>query len=458
MGAVTLARLIGLEALRRPRSILAAIMLALSAGFLILPDASADYATLTFKGQRLAYTPAVMGFISGAEFVAFSLVLVTLAMSAMVPMRSWRAVFGVVQAPSWRLALGAWMAAFAAGAFLLACIFSGGLVRGWDVLGADGQRLYGLWTYFTWTFGLGIVGAGLAALAYSVFALRMAGRPGLLMGAAFLAWIALLLSMILSGLDLAGQDFARDHMFQNAQKLDLGIGLLGGMRSHATVATLPVGDLFTTPGGGAFVASRVGYVVGAALTAAAAAGPRLAPLDQNGRRTRAAGPGQLSRLVAAWGLNGVLFGQTWGGPFWALVLALVTMGVQAANPGSPLAVIALGFGWGLFMLRWPELCEAFEHGALRSLVQPSVLGPWRVRALLFGQIVLQMTVLALPLLLSLLVAGSWRGLGWLGIQILAGGGLCVGLGRLRGGATLFSLAALVWWYLLVSGDVRLPAG
>ena len=41
MGAFTLARLIALEALRRPRAVLATVMLALSAGFIVLPDPGA---------------------------------------------------------------------------------------------------------------------------------------------------------------------------------------------------------------------------------------------------------------------------------------------------------------------------------------------------------------------------------------------------------------------------------
>jgi len=75
MGAFTLARLIALEALRRPRAVLATIMLALSAGFIILPDPGANYATMTLHGAPLVYTPAVMGIITGEMFIAFSMVL-----------------------------------------------------------------------------------------------------------------------------------------------------------------------------------------------------------------------------------------------------------------------------------------------------------------------------------------------------------------------------------------------
>src|SRR5271168_4356406 len=123
MGALTLSRLIALDALRRPRAVLASIMLALAAGFVILPSPSAPYVTLSFKGHPMIYTPAVMGFIAGGEFVAFGIVLCVLAMSALMPMRAWRSAIGVASAPSWKIALGLWIAAFGVGLFLLTCIF-----------------------------------------------------------------------------------------------------------------------------------------------------------------------------------------------------------------------------------------------------------------------------------------------------------------------------------------------
>ena len=190
MGAFTLARLMALEALRRPRAVLATIMLALSAGFVILPDPGAPYATMTFHGAPLIYTPAVMGIIAGEMFIAFSMVLVVLAMSALAPLRAWRAVAGVASAPSWKLALGLWTAAFGAGLFLLSCIFGGALLRASSVLGASGDWLRGLWIFFTWSYGLGIVGAAFAATLYSVLALRLATRPGLLMAATFVAFLS----------------------------------------------------------------------------------------------------------------------------------------------------------------------------------------------------------------------------------------------------------------------------
>ncbi len=57
MGALTLARLIAREASRRPRAILATIMLALSAGFVILPDPGAAYATMRFHGAPWSIRP-----------------------------------------------------------------------------------------------------------------------------------------------------------------------------------------------------------------------------------------------------------------------------------------------------------------------------------------------------------------------------------------------------------------
>ena len=61
-------------------------------------------------------------------------------------------------------------------------------------------------------------------------------------------------------------------------------------------------------------------------------------------------------------------------------------------------------------------------------------------------------------MIALAGAGRTHGLQWLGIQIAVAALLCVGLARLRGGATMFSLAAMFWWYLMVSGNARIPAG
>jgi hypothetical protein len=49
-----------------------------------------------------------------------------------------------------------------------------------------------------------------------------------------------------------------------------------------------------------------------------------------------------------------------------------------------------------------------------------------------------------------------HGLLWLAAQIAVAPLLCVGLARLRGGATMFSLAAMLWWYLMISGNAQIP--
>src|ERR1700744_6298252 len=144
MGALTLARLIVLEASRRPRAVLATIMLALSAGFIILPDPGANYATMSLHDAPLVYTPAVMGIITGEMFNAFSIPLLLLAMSALAPLRIWRAVLGVSAAPPRKLTLGLWLAGFGAALFLLTCIFGGALIRASSVLSASGSWLGGL--------------------------------------------------------------------------------------------------------------------------------------------------------------------------------------------------------------------------------------------------------------------------------------------------------------------------
>jgi hypothetical protein len=165
-----------------------------------------------------------------------------------------------------------------------------------------------------------------------------------------------------------------------------------------------------------------------------------------------------SMLGARFGLTGVIIGQTWSAPPWALALVGAALVAQTLKAPDQLAVVALGFAWGLCMLRWPELCEVFEQGGLRSLVQPSVLGAWPVRLRLLMSIALQMSVLALPLTLALATAGRTHGLTWLALQIVAAPLLCVGLARVRGGATMFSLGAMAWWYLMITGNAPLPPG
>lgn len=461
MGALALARLVALEALRRPRAVLATIMLALSAGFVILPDPGAQYATMTLGDAPLVYTPAVMGIITGEMFNAFSMVLVVLAMSVLAPMRAWRAVLGVAAGPSWRLALGLWTAAFGVGLFLLCCIFGGALLRASSVLGASGHWLGGLWIFFTWSYGLGVVGAGFAATLYSVVALRLATHPGWLMGATFIAfivWLAVFGVALTNIFDIDGHAFALAQLFPNAHALNLSMGFIFSSHRKPPVHAHEVADLISTTGGVAFLMARAALVLTGLLAALALSGPRVAPLVARSRTAKLSLAKFASILGARFGLTGVIFGQTWNVPIWALALAVVAVVVETIEAPGRLAVVALGFAWGLYMLRWPELCEAFERGGLRSLVQPSVLGPWPVRLRLFITIALQMIVLALPLAVPLAVSGRLHGLAWLAMQVLAAPLLCVGLARLRGGATMFSLAAMAWWYVMISGNAQVPGG
>jgi len=461
MGALTLARLIARETSRRPRAVLATVMLALSAGFVILPDPGAPYATMTFHGAPLVYTPAVMGIITGEMFIAFSMVLVMLAMSALAPLRTWRAAMGVAAAPSWKLALGLWIAGFGAGLFLLTCIFGGALLRASDVLGASGNWLGGLWIFFTWAYGLGVVGAAFAATLYSVLALRLATRPGLLMGAtfvAFIVWVAVFGVGLAGFVDVNGQGFAIRQLFAQAHTLDLGMGFIFASHKKAAVHARDVADLIGTAGGALFLLQRAMLVAAAMLASLALSGPRVAPLVARSRNWKRGLAGLTSVLSARFGLSGVIVGQIWSAPLWALVLLAAAVAAETVKAGEPVSVMALGFAWGLYMLRWPELCEAFEQGGLRSLVQPSVLGPWPIRLRIGVNIALQMSVLALPLAIALATSGRMHGLIWLAAQIGAAPLLCVGLARLRGGATIFSLAAMMWWYLMISGNAPIPAG
>jgi hypothetical protein len=461
MGPIALARLMALEALRRPRAILATIMLALSAGFVILPDPGAPYATMTFHNHPLVYTPAVMGIIAGEMFVAFSMLLGVLAMSALAPMRAWRGVCGIVATPSWALASGTWLAGFGAGLFLLTCIWGGALLRASSVLGASGDWFGGLWIFFTWTYGLGVVGAAFAATIYSVLALRLATRPGLAMGAtfvAFIVWVAVFGVGLAGTVDIDGRNFAVHHLFPEAHTADLGMGFIGGIKSKAAVQAHDVGDLIRTQGGAVFLLMRGALVLVALLLALALSGPRVAPLVARGKRSKPWLAGYTSALSARFGLAGVIAGQVWSTQLWALVLLAAAVGFETVNAGTPASVMTLGFAWGLYMLRWPDLCEAFEHGGLRSLVQPSVLGPWPIRLQMGANIALQMSVLALPLIVALTAQGRVHGLLWLGAQIVAAPLLCIGLARLRGGATMFSLVAMLWWYLMISGNATMPAG
>jgi hypothetical protein len=373
-------------------------------------------------------------------------------------LRAWRSVFGVAGAPGWTLARGLWLAGFGLGLFLLGCIFGGALLRASGVLGlgASGDWPGALWIFFTWTFGLGVVGAGVAATVASVVTLRLATRPALLMGATFLIWIVVLSALVTGPADVTGQGFALAHLLPQARRTNFSMGFifndhhLVGVQAHAT------GALPAVSGGGMFLLTRVGFVVAALLAALALSGPRVMPLKPPRGTPARRFAGRLDVVTARFGLAGVITRQIWSAPLWALVLLVVAMAAETIRAGEPLSVIALGFAWGLYMLRWPELCEAFEHGALRSLVQPSVLGPWPIRARIAINIVMQMSLIALPLAMALAASGRLHGLLWLAAQIAIASLLCVALARLRGGATMFSLAAMMWWYVMISGNARIP--
>ncbi len=457
MGAFTLSRLIWQEASRRPRAVLAVIMLALSAGFFVLPDPGAGYATLTSHGSPLIYTPASMGFIAGAEFTAFSGALGVLAMTVMAPMAAWRAVYGVANAPAWRVALGGWVAAFGVGLFLLAAIWAGALVRAWSVLSAGGDPLGGLYTFTTWAFGVGVAGAGISATVYAILSMRLATRPGLFMGATFVAWIMILSTSINKGVDLSGETFAGPLLIAGYHARDLGMGIMVDSKHHAPIVTRTLGDLFSVPGGAVFAAKRMAIAgVGLALTLILS-GPRLKPLVPRVRAGWSAAK-ICAAISARFGLTGVIFRQLWSKQLLVLAALIAAVTVEALHTNDRLGAMALGFAWGLVMLRWPELCEAFEHGGLRSLIAPSVLGPWPIRLQLFVQIALQAGVLALPMILAFAAAGRVNGLEWVGVQVVAAPLLCVALARVRGGATVFSLVAMGWWYVLVSGNLSPPVG
>ncbi|WP_163260438.1 hypothetical protein [Caulobacter sp. 17J65-9] len=457
MGAFTFSRLIWLEAARRPRALLATIMLALSAGFLILPDPGAGYATLTFHQSPLAYTPAVIGFITGAEFTAFSGALGVLAMTVVAPMAAWRAVYGVANAPAWRVALGAWIAAFGVGIFLLTAIWAGALARAWAVLSASGDTLGALWVFTSWAFGLGVAGAGISATFYALLSIRLATRPGLFMGATFVAWVTVLATAMSRDIDLSGAHFVGPLLIDGYTARDLNMGILGGLKAHTAIATRILGDLFSTPGGAAFVLRRVAFAGAGLGVALVLSGPRLKPLVPRVRAGWSAAKIGAA-LSARFGLTGVIFRQLWGKQLAVLAALVVAVVFQALHTDDRVGAIALGFGWGLVMLRWPEVCAAFEQGALRSLIAPSVLGPWPIRVQLFVQIAFQAGVLALPSVLAFAVAGRTNALIWVAAQVVAAPLLCVIAARFRGGATVYSLVAMAWWYTLVSGNLTPPPG
>jgi hypothetical protein len=275
---------------------------------------------------------------------------------------------------------------------------------------------------------------------------------------AFIVWVAVFGVGLADFVDINGQGFAIGQLFPQANKLDLSMGFIFAAHKKAALHAREVGALIGTPGGALFLLQRAMLVATAMLASLALSGPRVAPLVVRSRNWKRGLAGFTSALSARFGLSGVIVGQIWSAPLWAFVLLAAAVAAETVKAGEPLSVVALGFAWGLYMLRWPELCEAFEQGGLRSLVQPSVLGPWPIRVRIAVNIALQMSVLALPLAIALAAAGRMHGLIWLAAQIGAAPLLCVGLARLRGGATIFSLAAMMWWYLMISGNALIPAG
>jgi hypothetical protein len=271
-------------------------------------------------------------------------------------------------------------------------------------------------------------------------------------------WVALFGVGLADAIDVNGKTFALGQLFPQTNTNDFAMGFIFSSHKKPPMHAQAVADLLSTAGGIQFLLMRGVLVVIAMLTSLALSGPRVAPLVVRSRNFGRGLAGFASRLGARLGLTGVIVGQTWSTPLWALVLVVAAVVAETIKAPDQLAVVALGFAWGLYVLRWPELCEAFEQGGLRSLVQPSVMGPWPVRIRLVLSIALQMSILALPLALALAAGGRVHGLAWLAIQIAAAPLLCVGLARVRGGATMFSLVAMGWWYLMISGNAPIPAG
>jgi hypothetical protein len=291
--------------------------------------------------------------------------------------------------------------------------------------------------------------------------MRLATRPGLFMGATFIAWVTILSTSLSNHVDLSGQYFAGPLLIPGYKAVGLaggfGMGIEAGIKQHAAVATRVLGDLFSTPGGLQFFGNRLAIAGAGLFLTLILSGTRLDPLVPRVRTGWS-----VSKLGAAisarFGLSGVIFRQLWSKRFLTLAALITAVVFEALHTGDRVGAMALGFAFGLVMLRWPELCEAFEQGALRTLIAPSVLGPWPIRLQLYLQITAQAAVLALPLILAFAATARPNALLWLALQITVAPLLCVALSRLRGGATIFSLLAMGWWYMLVSGNLPPPAG
>ncbi len=347
-------------------------MLALSAGF--RHPSRSRRALRDDDVPRRAARPIrrrVMGIITGEMFIAFSMVLVMLAMSALAPLRTWRAAMGVAAAPSWKLALGLWTAGFGASLFLLTCIFGGALLRASDVLGASGNWLEGLWIFFTWRLlrpSAHRRRPRSPPRSYSVLALRLATRPGLLMGATFRRLHRLgspCSAWGLAGLiDVNGQGFAIKQLFPQAHALDLGMGFIFASHKKAAVHARDVADLIGTAGGAPLPSATCragghGDARGLWLYRDRASRRLWCAAGIRGRVLA----GFASRIGARFGLSGVIvdrYGARRSGRSSLLAAAVARGDAQGGRTGfRRRARFRLG---ALYMLRWPELCEAFEQG------------------------------------------------------------------------------------------------
>jgi hypothetical protein len=432
-------------------------MLALVAGFLVLPDADAAYTTFSYQGQRLVYTPAVMGIIAGNEFSGFITFFGAIALATMVPQQTWRTVFALSGVASWRLALGVWIAYFGIFAGLLIAIWCGGIVRNATILSQGQGLLSGAAVFLSWTLGLGLVGAAYAALATTILSLRLVRRPILMVAGIFAAWIGFLILGIIPNTaigDIVGTQYASQLILPDAAG-DYSAGILVGHGDKPPLVTKALGGLWSAPRSGPFIMQHLA-LIGLMLAATLAlAGPRLEvlPALRSARASTILSRTLNQRGLARFGLNGFIFKYLWQSSAMVAGGLLLTFGAQIWFFRSDSAAIPLGLSWGLYMLRWPGMCEVFERGCLRTLAESSPLGLPAVRIRLWAAIALQASLLALPFATCAAMNAQPGKLGWLVAQILIAATACVALVRFRGGSTLFSLIALLWWYMLISGNM-----
>jgi hypothetical protein len=456
MRSLSLTWLICAEAARRPRAIISIAMLGIGVGFVILPNPDSAYATLTLNGFPLKYSAGVMGFIAGGEFSAFGGLLGVLSMTVAVPTAAWRKVSGIAGVPAWRITAGVWLAALVGGLFLLTCMCAGTILRASPLVAVDGSIATGVWIFSSWAYGLGVAGAGISASIYAILSPRLASRPGWLIGAAFATWMVVTVLLLSTGADPYGMNFAGPLLVPAHHAHNLALGIVGHVRRGAAIAPLALSAIFMVPGGMLLVLERLAIVIAGLVLALLSSGARFRPVETGRGRRASRWFVWTSRTAARFGLAGVLFRQIWALPLLAIFALAVAFSVEVLQAGRPLGCIALGFAWGFYVLRWPEICAVFEYGNLRHLVAPSVLGPWPIRAMLVTQIILQMGLLALPEAIAFAANRRFDALIWLGVQVLFVPLLCIGIARLRSGAALFSLAGAAWWYMMVSGNFAPP--